>query len=207
MSKEKVMGKIIGITGGIATGKSTVTNFLRQKGFEVVDADALVHQLQKPGGRLFQILVEYFGEKVLLENGELDRPLLASLIFSNSEEREWSKETQGKIIREELGSLRDKLAKTEDVFFMDIPLLFEQDYASWFDETWLVYVSRDTQLDRLMNRDQLSKESAETRLASQWPLEEKKKFATYILDNNGSREQLLSQVVTLLEGGDAHARD
>lgn len=201
------MGKIIGITGGIASGKSTVTNFLRQKGFEVVDADALVHQLQKPGGRLYQILVEHFGEKVLLEDGELNRPLLASLIFSNSEEREWSKETQGQIIREELGSLRDKLAQTEDVFFMDIPLLFEQDYASWFDETWLVYVSRDTQLDRLMNRDQLSKESAETRLASQWPLEEKKKFATYILDNNGSREQLLSQVVTLLEGGDAHARD
>lgn len=201
------MGKIIGITGGIASGKSTVTNFLRQKGFEVVDADALVHQLQKPGGRLFQILVEHFGEKVLLEDGKLNRPLLASLIFSNSEEREWSKETQGKIIREELGSLRDKFAQTEDVFFMDIPLLFEQDYASWFDETWLVYVRRDTQLDRLMNRDQLSKESAETRLASQWPLEEKKKFATYILDNNGSREQLLSQVVTLLEGGDAHARD
>ena len=201
------MGKIIGITGGIASGKSTVTNFLRQKGFEVVDADALVHQLQKPGGRLYQILVEYFGEKILLENGELNRPLLASLIFSNPEEQRWSKETQGQIIREELGSLRDKFSETEELFFMDIPLLFEQDYASWFDETWLVYVSRDTQLDRLMNRDQLSKESAETRLASQWPLEEKKKFATYILDNNGSREQLLSQVVTLLEGGDAHARD
>ena len=201
------MGKIIGITGGIASGKTTVTNFLRQKGFEVVDADALVHQLQKPDGRLYQILVEHFGEKVLLEDGELNRPLLASLIFSNSEEREWSKETQGKIIREELSSLRDKLAQTDEVFFMDIPLLFEQDYASWFDETWLVYVRRDTQLDRLMNRDQLSQESAKTRLASQWPLEEKKKFATYILDNNGSREQLLSQVVTLLEGGDAHARD
>ena len=201
------MGKIIGITGGIASGKSTVTNFLRQKGFEVVDADALVHQLQKPGGRLFQILVEHFGEKVLLEDGELNRPLLASLIFSNSEEQEWSKEIQGQIIREELGFVRDKLAQTEDLFFMDIPLLFEQDYASWFDETWLVYVSRDTQLDRLMNRDQLSQESAETRLASQWPLEEKKKFATYILDNNGSRTRLLSQVVTLLEGGDAHAKD
>ena len=201
------MRKIIGITGGIASGKSTVTNFLRQKGFEVVDADALVHQLQKPGGRLYQILVEHFGEKVLLEDGELNRPLLASLIFSNSEEREWSKETQGQIIREELGFVRDKLAQTEDLFFMDIPLLFEQDYASWFDEIWLVYVRRDTQLDRLMNRDQLSKESATTRLASQWPLEEKKKSATYILDNNGSREQLLSQVVTLLEGGDVHARD
>ncbi|MFS9148038.1 dephospho-CoA kinase [Streptococcus infantis] len=201
------MGKIIGITGGISSGKSTVTNFLRQKGFEVVDADAVVHKLQKSGGRLYQILVEHFGEKVLLEDGELNRPILASLIFSNPEEREWSKQTQGQIIREELGSLRDKLSQTDDVFFMDIPLLFEQDYASWFDETWLVYVRRDTQLDRLMNRDQLSKESAETRLASQWPLEEKKKFATYILDNNGSREQLLSQVVTLLEGGDAHARD
>ena len=201
------MGKIIGITGGIASGKSTVTNFLRQKGFEVVDADAVVHQLQNPGGRLYQMLVAHFGAKILLENGELNRPLLASFIFSNSEEREWSKETQGKIIREELGSLRDKLAQTEDVFFMDIPLLFEQDYAAWFDETWLVYVSPDVQLKRLMKRNHLSKESAEVRLASQWSLEEKKKLANHLLDNNGSRDQLLSQVVTLLEGGGAHARD
>ena len=201
------MGKIIGITGGIASGKSTVTNFLRQKGFEVVDADALVHQLQKPGGRLYQILVEHFGEKVLLEDGELNRPLLASLIFSKPEEQEWSKRTQGEIIREELAALRNQFALTEALFFMDIPLLFEQNYASWFDETWLVYVRRDTQQDRLMNRDQLSQESAKTRLASQWPLEEKKRFASHILDNNGSREQLLSQVVTLLEGGDVHARD
>ena len=201
------MGKIIGITGGIASGKSTVTNFLRQKGFEVVDADALVHQLQKPGGRLYQILVEHFGEKILLENGELNRPLLASLIFSNSEDQEWSKETQGQIIREELGSLRDKLAQTEDLFFMDIPLLFEQEYASWFDETWLVYVSRDTQLDRLMKRDYLTIEDAQTRLASQWSLEEKKRFASHILDNNGSQEQLLSQVASLLQGGDTLERD
>ena len=196
------MGKIIGITGGIASGKSTVTEFLRQKGFEVVDADAVVHQLQKPDGRLYQILVEHFGEKILLENGELNRPLLASLIFSKPEEQEWSKEIQGQIIREELGSLRDKLAQTEDIFFMDIPLLFEQDYASWFDETWLVYVSRDTQLDRLMKRDYLTIEDAQARLVSQWPLEEKKRLASHILDNNGSREQLLSQVVSLLQGGD-----
>ena len=201
------MGKIIGITGGIASGKSTVTNFLRQKGFEVVDADAHVHQLQKSGGRLYQILVEHFGEKILLENGELNRPLLASLIFSNSEEQEWSKETQGQIIREELGSLRDKLAQTEDLFFMDIPLLFEQEYASWFDETWLVYVSRDTQLDRLMKRDYLTIEDAQARLASQWHLEEKKRLASHILDNNGSREQLLTKVVSLLQGGDSLERD
>lgn len=201
------MAKIIGITGGIASGKSTVTEFLRGNGFEVVDADAVVHQLQKPGGRLYQVLVEHFGEKILLENGELNRPLLASLIFSKPEEQEWSKETQGELIREELGFVRDKLAQTEDLFFMDIPLLFEQEYASWFDETWLVYVSRDTQLDRLMKRDYLTIEDAQTRLASQWSLEEKKRLASHILDNNGSREQLLSQVASLLQGGDILERD
>ena len=193
------MAKIIGITGGIASGKSTVTNFLRHKGFEVVDADALVHQLQKPGGRLFQVLVEHFGEKILLENGELDRPLLASLIFSNPEEQEWSKRTQGEIIREELAVLRNQFAQTEDLFFMDITLLFEQDYASWFDETWLVYVNRDIQLERLMKRDQISKEAAESRLNSQWPLERKISLSSHSLDNNGNQEQLIAQVVQLFE--------
>ena len=193
------MAKIIGITGGIASGKSTVTEFLRQNGFEVVDADAVVHQLQKPGGRLYQILVEHFGEKVLLKNGELNRPLLASLIFSNSEEQEWSKRTQGEIIREELAALRNQLAQTEALFFMDIPLLFEQNYASWFDETWLVYVNRDLQLKRLMKRDQIEKEAAESRLNSQWPLERKMVLASHILDNNGNQEQLIVRVVQLLE--------
>lgn len=193
------MAKIIGITGGIASGKSTVTNFLRHKGFEVVDADALVHQLQKPGGRLYQILVEHFGEKILLENGELNRHLLASLIFSNPEEQEWSKRTQGEIIREELAVLRNQLTQTEALFFMDIPLLFEQNYASWFDETWLVYVNRDVQLDRLMKRDKISKEAAESRLNSQWPLERKISLASHSLDNNGNQEQLIAQVVQLLD--------
>ena len=193
------MGKIIGITGGIASGKSTVTEFLRQKGFQVVDADAVVHQLQKPGGRLYQVLVEHFGEKILFENGELNRPLLASLIFSNPEEQEWSKRTQGEIIREELAALRNQFAQTEALFFMDIPLLFEQDYASWFDETWLVYVNRDVQLERLMKRDQISKEAAESRLNSQWPLERKISLSSHSLDNNGNQEQLIAQVVQLLE--------
>lgn len=193
------MGKIIGITGGIASGKSTVTEFLRQKGFQVVDADAVVHQLQKPGGRLYQVLVEHFGEKILLENGELNRPLLASLIFSNPEEQEWSKRTQGEIIREELAALRNQYAQTEALFFMDIPLLFEQNYASWFDETWLVYVNRDVQLERLMKRDQISKEAAESRLNSQWSLERKMLLASHGLDNNGNQKQLIAQVVQLLE--------
>lgn len=193
------MGKIIGITGGIASGKSTVTNFLRMQGFQVVDADALVHQLQIPGGRLYQVMVNHFGQDIVSENGELNRPLLASLIFSNHEEREWSKRTQGEIIREELATLRDQLAQTEAIFFMDIPLLFEQDYSSWFDQTWLVYVDRDVQLERLMKRNQLSKEEAESRLAAQWPLEEKKGLASQVIDNNGSQDQLLAQVNSLLE--------
>ena len=196
------MGKIIGITGGIASGKSTVTNFLRQKGFQVVDADAVVHQLQKPGGRLFEALVQHFGQEIILENGELNRPLLASLIFSNTEEQEWSKQIQGEIIREELASLRDKLAQTESIFFMDIPLLFEQDYSSWFNETWLVYVEPDVQMDRLMKRDQLSKDLAISRLSAQWSLEEKKGLASQVIDNNGSQEQLLAQLNSLLERSD-----
>ena len=201
------MGRIIGITGGIASGKSTVTNFLRQEGFQVVDADAVVHQLQKPDGRLFEALVQHFGQEIILENGKLNRPLLASLIFSNPEEREWSRITQGEIIREELATLRDQLAQTEEIFFMDIPLLFEQDYSAWFDETWLVYVDRDVQVERLMKRDHLSKEEAESRLAAQWPLEKKKDLASHILDNNGNQEQLLTQVVSLFEGGQQDDRD
>ena len=193
------MGKIIGITGGIASGKSTGTELLRQKVFQVVDADAVVHQLQKPDRRLYQVLVEHFGEKILLENGELNRPLLASLIFSNPQEQEWSKRTQGEIIREELVALRNQFAQTEALFFMDIPLLFEQDYASWFDETWLVYVNRDVQLERLMKRDQISKEAAESRLNSQWPLERKISLASHTIDNNGNQEQLIDQVVQLLD--------
>ena len=201
------MEKIIGITGGIASGKSTVTNSLRKKGFQVVDADAVVHKLQKPGGRLYQVLVQHFGQEIILENGELNRPLLASLIFSNPEEREWSKQTQGEIIREELAALRDRLSQTEAIFFMDIPLLFEQGYANWFDETWLVYVDRDVQLERFMKRDQLSKDLAESRLSAQWSLEEKKKLASHVIDNNGNQDQLLDQVAFLLDGGEHDDRD
>ena len=201
------MGKIIGITGGIASGKSTVTNFLRQKGFQVVDADAVVHQLQKPDGRLFEALVQHFGQEIILENGELNRPLLASLIFSNPDEREWSRITQGEIIREELATLRDQLAQTGEIFFMDIPLLFEQDYSVWFDETWLVYVDRDIQVERLMRRDRLSKDEAESRLTAQWPLENKKDLTSHVLDNNGNQDQLLTQVRILLEGGKQDDRD
>ena len=201
------MGRIIGITGGIASGKSTVTEFLRQKGFEVVDADALVHKLQNPGERLYRILVEHFGQEIILENSSLNRPLLAKRMFSNPSELEWSKETQGKVIREELAILRDQLAQTEDVFFMDIPLLFEQGYDSWFDEIWLVYLDKKTQIERLMNRDHMNIEEAQARLESQWSLSKKEKLASYIIDNSGTHEELIKQVTSLLEGGVPYSND
>ena len=90
---------------------------------------------------------------------------------------------------------------------MDIPLLFEQDYSAWFDETWLVYVDRDIQVERLMKRNQLSKDEAESRLAAQWPLDKKKDLASHVLDNNRNQDQLLIQVVSLLEGGRQDDRD
>lgn len=201
------MGKIIGITGGIASGKSTVTNFLRQEGYKVVDADALVHKLQNPGGRLYRILLEHFGQEIILENGRLNRPLLAKRLFSNPVELEWSKETQGEVIREELATLRDQLAQTEDVFFMDIPLLFEQGYDSWFDEIWLVYVDKKTQIERLMNRDHMNVAEAQARLESQWSLSKKKKLASHIIDNSGTQKELLKQVSSLLEGGVSYSND
>ena len=201
------MGKIIGITGGIASGKSTVTNFLRQEGYKVVDADALVHKLQNPGGRLYRILLEHFGQEIILENGRLNRLLLAKRLFSNPVELDWSKETQGEVIREELATLRDQLAQTEDVFFMDIPLLFEQGYDSWFDEIWLVYVDKKTQIERLMNRDHMNVAEAQARLESQWSLSKKKKLASHIIDNSGTQKELVEQVASLLEGGVSYSTD
>ena len=103
--------------------------------------------------------------------------------------------------------MRDQLAQTEEIFFMDIPLLFEQDYSAWFDETWLVYVDRDVQVERLMKRDRLSKDEAESRLTAQWPLEQKKGLASHVLNNNGNQDQLLTQVFSLLEGGREDDRD
>ena len=167
------MAKIIGITGGIASGKSTVTNYLRQKGYQVIDADQVVHELQAKGGKLYQALVSWLGSAILNEAGELDRPKLSQLIFSSQENLAKSSQLQNDIIRKELANRRDQLAKTEETFFMDIPLLFEQDYADWFDEVWLVYVNPETQIKRLKARNGYSQEEAQQRLASQMKLEDK----------------------------------
>lgn len=193
------MSKIIGITGGIASGKSTVTDFLRKAGYEVIDADQVVHELQEPGGRLYQALVAAFGEGILTAEGRLDRPKLGAMIFGSPELLEKSSQLQNAIIWEELARRRDDLAGTEQVFFMDIPLLFEQGYEGWFDQVWLVDVSRETQLKRLMARNQLSQEAAQQRLAAQLTSEERRNKTDWIIDNNGSLEATQNQINSLLQ--------
>lgn len=185
---------IIGLTGGIASGKSTVVEMIKEAGYKVIDADQLVHDLQVKGGRLYLALLDWLGEGILLPDGELNRPKLGQLIFSNEEMRRQSDEIQGTIIREELADQRDCLAKEEDVFFMDIPLLIENRYQGWFDQIWLVAVSPEVQCQRLMKRNHLSFEEASMRIASQMPLEEKKPYASLVLDNNASLDDLKEKV-------------
>ena len=188
------MVRIIGITGGIASGKSTVTEFLRQQGYQVIDADQVVHELQEPGGRLYQALLSAFGSAILREDGRLDRPKLGAMIFGNPQLLEQSSQIQNQIIREELAGRRDMLAETEDIFFMDLPLLFELQYEDWFDQIWLVDVTEETQLSRLMTRNALSQEEAEKRIAAQLSLQEKRKRSDVLIDNNGSLEETRQQI-------------
>ena len=185
------MARIIGLTGGIASGKSTVTSYLREKGYPVIDADRVVHDLQA--------LVEHFGREVLLDTGDLNRPALAQRIFSSQKEIAWSNQVQGDIIRKALARERDRLAATEDLFFMDIPLLIEQGYLDWFDQVWLVYVTEDTQLERLMERNALTEVQARDRLAAQMPLDEKKALVDLVIDNNSQRDHLYQEIDWALE--------
>ena len=193
------MVRIIGITGGIASGKSTVTEFLRQQGYQVIDADQVVHELQEPGGRLYQALLSTFGPAILQEDGRLDRPKLGAMIFGDPELLAQSSQIQNQIIREELAGRRDLLAETEDIFFMDLPLLFELQYEDWFDQIWLVDVTEKTQLSRLMTRNALSQEEAEKRIAAQLSLQEKRKRSDVLIDNNGSLEETRQQLRDALQ--------
>lgn len=192
------MKKIVGITGGIASGKSTVVAQLRKHGYQVIDADQVVHDLQKKGGRLYQVLFDWLGDAILQDNGELDRQALGQAIFGNQEMMAKSSALQNDIIRQELAQRRQELAKTESLFFMDIPLLIELDYVGWFDAIWLVVVDDEMQLNRLMARNHLTLAEAKKRMASQMPTKEKLAYADHILDNNGDKAALEKQVEALL---------
>lgn len=191
--------KAIGLTGGIASGKSTVSQYLKDRGYQVLDADQLVHELQQKEGRLYQALLAYFGPVILDEAGNLDRPQLSQLIFSSPETLRKSSELQDHIIRQELRQRYEDLKRKQSVFFMDIPLLYERQYEGWFDKVWLVYVNSDQQLSRLMARNKLSKEEALDRIQAQMSLEEKRVLADAVVDNSGNLTETYSQLDKLLE--------
>lgn len=189
---------LIGLTGGIASGKSSVAKYLTELGYLVIDADEVVHRLQKRGGKLYQVLIEHFGQEILGEDLELDRPKLGRLIFSKPDGLEKSAQLQNDIIRQELWELKEKAKKTHHVIVMDIPLLFEENYDNWFDCIMLVYVPEEVQCQRLMARNQLSYSDAMARIKSQLPLEEKKKLSQIIIDNQGEFSQTKIQVQDFL---------
>ncbi|MBF0777311.1 dephospho-CoA kinase [Streptococcus cuniculi] len=193
------MTQVIGITGGIASGKSTVTSYLRKRGYQVIDADQIVHQLQQKGGELYQVLVDEFGTDILAKDGELNRQQLGCLVFEQVEVRERLSYLQDRIIRQALLAERDRLAEHEAVLFMDIPLLFELGYEEVVSEIWLVVLESELQMERLMKRNHLDQEAAKQRLAAQMPLEEKKKRTPYQIDNGGERLATYEQVDQLLQ--------
>lgn len=189
------MKKIIGITGGIATGKSRVSAFLKSHGYEVIDADLVVRELQAIGGRLYLAIYDTFGQTFFLENGELDRVKLGDAIFSDEKMKERLSVIQDKIIRQEL--LDRCQASKADVVFMDIPLLFEKNYVG-FDEIWLVYAPRETQIERLMKRNKLSRVDAIKRVDSQMPIADKRALATRIIENCDTIDVLEMQLITII---------
>lgn len=189
------MKKIIGITGGIATGKSRVSTFLKSHGYEVIDADLVVRELQAIGGRLYLAIYDTFGQTFFLENGELDRVKLGDAIFSDEKMKERLSVIQDKIIRQEL--LDRCQASKADVVFMDIPLLFEKKYTG-FDEIWLVYAPRETQIERLMKRNKLSRVDAIKRVDSQMPIADKRALATRIIENCDTIDVLETQLITII---------
>lgn len=191
------MSKVIGITGGIATGKSMATHYIQKRGYTVLDADEIVHKLQQPGGALYQAIFENFGSIFFDENKRLDREKLGRLVFSNPTIREKLSGIQDIIIRQELIRQRDE--QMASLFFMDIPLLFEQHYEDLVDAVWLIDVSETIQLLRLQKRNIFTEEEAKARIETQLSGKEKRRRANVVLDNSGTIEQLYKQIDKELE--------
>ena len=192
---------IVGLTGSIATGKSTVSAMLSDLGGVIIDADKIVRQVQRPGEPAWREIVEFFGEEILLPNQELDRAKLGSLVFGNENNRKRLNSIVHPRVRDE----RDRQtaaavrANPQAVVIWDIPLLIETGIYKEVDKVVVVYVDPDTQLQRLLARDELSPEQAKSRIAAQMSIEEKKEYADYLIDNRGSREETQAQVLAVWE--------
>ncbi|WP_416197671.1 MAG: Dephospho-CoA kinase [Sporanaerobacter sp.] len=196
--------KIIGLTGGIASGKSTVTNLLIEKGFKVIDADKIARKVVCVGESAYIDIVGEFGEKILKEDLTIDRIELGKLTFEDENIRKKLNSIVHPRIFQAIKDEIDKYSKIERVIFLDIPLLIEEldkfkVYGINIDEIWLVYVDEKIQLERLKKRNGLSNEEALARIKSQISMDCKKKYADKIINNNGNLEELKEKVEILIE--------
>lgn len=187
--------RLIGLTGGIATGKSTVASMLAARGAVVVDADAIAHDVLLPGAAAFDDVVERFGAAVLDGSGAIDRTVLGGLVFADPELRLELERITHPRINELMGERIAAAGQTAtSLVVADIPLLFESGRDDAFDGTMLVYARPATQLLRIRERDGLDDIAAQRRLVAQLPIDEKRARATWIIDNEGSRESTAAQV-------------
>ncbi|MGY4689250.1 dephospho-CoA kinase [Salibacterium sp. K-3] len=190
---------IIGLTGGIASGKSFISEALHQHGFPVIDADQTAREVVEPGEKAYEQIVEQFGTEILEVDGTLARKKLGDIIFADPAKRELLNQIMHPAIRQRM--LQKKNERQEqgyDVIVFDLPLLIENNLHFMVDKVLLVYVEETEQKKRLMERDQAGEEDADRRIASQLPMTEKKAEADAVIDNNGSKEsslKLLEQII------------
>ncbi|MBR3622523.1 MAG: dephospho-CoA kinase [Selenomonadaceae bacterium] len=183
--------KVLGLTGGIASGKTAVANILINLGANIIDTDAIAHKLAEIDQPLWKAYASHFGKDILLSDGNLNRRKIADCIFKNPQEREWIDRTAHPLIREYVEAEIARLtAIGEKNAVLDVPLLFETNFQDLVDVTWVVYVSREIQISRLMKRDNVDRIAAEARLRAQMSLDEKKKLADFVIYNEGSLENL-----------------
>lgn len=192
---------LLGVTGGIATGKSVVAEMFRRLGAFIIDSDLLSRKVVEPEKPAWKEIVSYFGDGVLLGDRSLNRRLLSEMVFSDPEKRRKLEEyTHPRIKEEMLREIQDYVLKEpEGIIAVLVPLLFEVHWESFFHKTLLVYAPKEIQLQRLIARDRLSRERALQIIESQMPIEEKKHYADFIIDNSRSLEETREQIKRVWE--------
>ncbi|MBA4548897.1 dephospho-CoA kinase [Thermoactinomyces intermedius] len=187
---------LMGLTGSIATGKSTVSEMFRRKGAEIIDADQIAREVVEPGTEGLARIVREFGPGILDEEGKLNRERLGARIFQNPAEREKLNRLLHPLIVDSMRAKTEKIKKEKDpdLLIWDVPLLIEGNLTQWVEAVILVYTPKEIQLERLMKRNALSKEEAEKRILAQMDIEEKKKYADYVIDNRGTLSETERQV-------------
>lgn len=193
------MPKVIGLTGGIASGKSTVSELLSVFGFKVVDADKAAREAVKKGSKGLAQVREVFGDEAIDENGEMNRRYMGDLVFNHPEKRLELNAIIHPIVRDIMEEEKQEYLKQGYNVIMDIPLLFENELENTVDEVWVVYTSESIQMDRLMQRNNLSLEDAKARVYSQISIDKKSRTADHVIDNLGDKLELKQNLERLLE--------